>query len=89
MMFDSRSLEIIQIAGALMLLVCFLLVQAKRMSSEGYPYLLLNLIGSATMTVTALIAHQWGFVFLEGVWALFSAWGLLQRARGGTTTVVH
>lgn len=88
MMFDSRSLEIIQIAGALMLLVCFLLVQAKRMSSEGYPYLLLNLIGSAAMTVTAFIAHQWGFVFLEGVWALFSAWGLLQRARGATT-VVH
>ena len=89
MVLDSRSLEIIQIAGALMLLVCFLLVQAKRMSSEGYPYLLLNLIGSATMTVTALIAHQWGFVFLEGVWALFSIWGLLQRARGGATTVVH
>ncbi len=89
MMFDGRSLEIIQITGALMLLVCFLLVQAKRMSSEGYPYLLLNLIGSAAMTVTALIANQWGFVFLEGVWALFSAWGLLQRVRGGATTMAH
>ena len=89
MIFASRSIEIIQIAGALMLLICFLLAQAKRMRPEAYPYLLLNLIGSAAMAVTALIAHQWGFVFLEGVWALFSAWGLMQRIRGGATTVVH
>ncbi|MEO7917237.1 MAG: hypothetical protein ABIR16_06300 [Dokdonella sp.] len=89
MIFDRHSLEVIQIAGALMLLVCFLLAQAKRMRPDSYPYLLLNLIGSATLTVTALIGQQWGFVFLEGVWALFSAWGLLQRVRGIAATVVH
>ena len=72
-----------------MLLVCFLLAQARRMRPEGYPYLLLNLIGSVTLTITALIGHQWGFVFLEGVWAIFSAWGLLQRVRGIATRVVH
>lgn len=89
MNFDIRVVEVVQIVGALMLLVCYLLAQAKRMSPEGYPYLLLNFVGSAVMTMTALIAYQWGFVFMEGVWALFSAWGLMQRLRGGTPTVEH
>ncbi|MBL0163263.1 MAG: hypothetical protein IPP82_06365 [Xanthomonadales bacterium] len=83
------GVEVVQIAGALMLLICFLLAQSKRMSPEGYPYLLLNLVGSAIMTMTALITYQWGFVFMEGVWALFSAWGLMQRIRGGTPTEIH
>lgn len=89
MTFDNRSIEIVQIAGALLVLIGFLLAQAKRINPEAYAYLLLNLIGSAAMTVTALIAHQWGFVFLEGVWALFSAWGLLQRVRGGAPMAVQ
>lgn len=89
MIFDSHGIEIIQIAGALLLLVYFLLAQAQRMRPEGYPYLLLNLVGSSAMTMTALIDQQWGFVFMEGVWALFSAWGLVQRLRGGTTAVAH
>ena len=89
MIFDSHSLEVIQIVGALMLLICFLLTQTKRMRPEAYPYLLLNLVGSSAMTVTALIDQQWGFVFMEGVWAMFSAWGLLQRVRGVATTVAH
>ena len=89
MIFDNHGIEIVQIAGAVVVLICFLLAQAKRISPEGYPYLLLNLVGSAAMTMTALIACQWGFVFLEGVWALFSAWGLVQRFRGGAPTVVH
>lgn len=86
---DIGGVEVIQIVGALMLLICYLLAQAKRMSPEGYPYLLLNLVGSMVMTTTALIAHQWGFVFMEGVWALFSAWGLVQRLRGGAAKVVQ
>lgn len=89
MPFHTSPIEIVQITGALLVLVCFLLAQAKRLSTDAYSYLLLNLIGSAAMTVTAVVAHAWGFVFLEGVWALFSAWGLVQRFRGGATTVVH
>ena len=89
MILDHRSIEVVQIAAALVMLICFLLAQTKRMSTEAYPYLVLNLVGSAAMTMTALIAYQWGFVFLEGVWALFSAWGLVQRVRGGAQTVVH
>ena len=89
MTIEIRVVEVVQIVGALMLLLCYLLAQAKRMSPEGYPYLLLNLVGSLVMTITALIAYQWGFVFMEGVWALFSAWGLMQRLRAGAAKEIH
>lgn len=85
MPFSTSPIEIVQITGALLVLICFLLAQAERISTDAYPYLLLNLIGSAAMTVTAVVAHAWGFVFLEGVWALFSAWGLVQRVSGRST----
>jgi hypothetical protein len=83
------AVEVAQIVGALLVLVCFLLAQAKRIDPNTYRYLLPNLIGSVTMTITAVIALEWGFVFLEGVWALVSMLGIVQRLRGKTSTGVH
>jgi hypothetical protein len=71
-----------QIIGALLVLVCFLLAQFDRIDPAAYRYLLPNLLGSTTMAVTAVIGREWGFVFLEGSWALVSAWGLVQAMRG-------
>ncbi len=79
----------VQIVGALLVLTCFLLAQVDRVNPAGYRYLLTNLVGSGAMTATAVIATEWGFVFLEGTWALVSAWGLTQRLRGVTPQVVH
>lgn len=81
--------DTVQIVGALLVLVCFLLAQVDRVDSAGYRYLITNLIGSTAMTVTAVIAAEWGFVFLEGVWATVSLWGLVQRLRGVAPKVVH
>lgn len=45
-------------------------------------YLLLNLAGSAVLAALAFAGRQWGFLLLEGVWALVSLWGVIARARG-------
>jgi hypothetical protein len=44
-------------------------------------YLTLNLLGSIILAVLAVAASQWGFVLLESVWAIVSAWGLMQALR--------
>lgn len=74
--------DAIQIAGAVVILVAYLLNLRGRLLPTSYPYLALNLAGSATLAVIAALQLNWGFLLLEGVWSLVSAWGLLQRARG-------
>ena len=39
--------------------------------------------GSAVLAVLAFEERQWGFLLLEGSWALVSLWGVIARARGG------
>jgi hypothetical protein len=73
-------LTLIQIAGALLVLVPFVASQAGVLSVRSVRYLVLNLIGSATLTVLALVHGDWGFLLLEGVWALVAARGLIARA---------
>ena len=69
--------QVIQVIGALLILAAFAGVQFGWMRPETRSYLTLNLIGSAILAVLAVVASQWGFVLLEGVWAIVSAAGLL------------
>ncbi len=71
----------IQIIGALLILAAFAAVQFERMRPDSRVYLTLNLIGSAILAVLAWHESQWGFLLLEGVWAIVSAWGLAMAMR--------
>jgi hypothetical protein len=73
--------QVVQVVGALLILVAFAAVQLRRMQPDSRLYLALNLVGSAILAVLALIGSQWGFVLLESVWAVFSAWGLVAALR--------
>ncbi len=76
---------VIQILGSLFILVPFVLVQLNRMDSKHWTYQALNLIGSVVLAVEAAIGQQWGFLLLEGVWAVVSFLGLIRpraRAKG-------
>lgn len=68
--------QLIQIVGALLILAAFAAVQFERMRPDSRLYLALNLIGSIILAVLAWLDSQWGFLLLEGVWAIVSAWGL-------------
>jgi hypothetical protein len=73
--------QLIQIVGALLILAAFAAVQFDRMRPDSRLYLTLNLIGSIILAVLAWVESQWGFLLLEGVWAIVSAWGLTTALR--------
>jgi hypothetical protein len=76
--------QLVQVVGALFILVAYASAQFGTMSQHSRTYLVLNLIGSAILGVLALIETLWGFLLLETFWAGVSLWGLIQAVRGPT-----
>ena len=75
------SEQLVQIFGAVLILAGFVAGQLGVLRVDSRRYLWLNLLGSLILTVDAWRGRQWGFVLLEGVWAVVSAWGLVARRR--------
>ena len=73
--------QLVQVVGALLILSAYVLAQFGVFDPRSWRYLVPNLVGSAVLTWDAWIERQWGFVLLEAVWALVSAWGLAGLAR--------
>ena len=81
--------QILQVIGALLVLAGFSLAQFGVLGQRSYSYLWLNLVGSAILAVLAAITFQWGFLLLEGVWAIVSLWSLMLRRLGRGTGPAH
>jgi hypothetical protein len=77
--------QIVQIAGALLILSAFVLSQVGRISPSTLSYQMLNLAGSATLALLAWVERQWGFLLLEAAWAIVSLWALLRLVRRRVT----
>ncbi len=78
--------QLVQVIGSLLVLAAFAAAQVGRLAQKSVGYLSLNLVGSGVLAVEAVFVRQWGFLLLEGVWAVVSALsmlGVLRARRGG------
>jgi hypothetical protein len=75
-LYSRRVAQVIQIIGALIILGAFAGSQLGELPTDSRRYLVLNVFGSAILAVLAVVEGQIGFLLLEGVWALVSAWSL-------------
>lgn len=74
-------MQVISIAGALMVLFAFAAHQLDRLSKETYTYQLLNLIGGAALVTAAITTQQAGLILMEGAWTVISLGGLIKVMR--------
>ena len=81
--------QIVQIVGALLILAGFILSQANLLDAKSISYQILNLAGAAILTVLAFQAQRWGFVLLEGVWAVVALAGLILRLSAKKPAGMH
>ena len=67
---------LVQIVGALLVLAGFVLAQARVVTTQARVYLILNVVGASVLAVDAYSGRQWGFLLLEGAWAIVAALAL-------------
>jgi hypothetical protein len=81
--------QVVQVVGALLILAAYTAAQFDYLDQHSRRYLVLNVVGAAVLAVLAFAEEQWGFLLLETVWTLVSAWGLFQVMRGRQPTSAH
>jgi len=77
--------QAVELVGAVLILAAFAGAQAGRLGWRSAGYLLPNLLGSAALALDAMHGRQWGFLLLEGAWALVSLAGILSALLAART----
>ena len=82
-------LQVVSVLGALAILAAYTANQFGLIGPSNLSYSAMNFVGSAVLAVIAVVEVQWGFILLEGVWAIVSLWGIITILRGNSPGETH
>ena len=79
------SVQLVSVLGSLLVLVAYVASQFGYLSAKGLAYAYANIVGSGILALVATLEAQWGFLVLEGAWALVSLVAVVrQKAKANT-----
>jgi hypothetical protein len=74
-------LDIVGIAGVVLLVIVYLLLQIDKLQSSGLTYSLLNAIGASLIIVSLLVDFNLSAFLMEAFWVLISLIGIFRHLR--------
>lgn len=78
----------LSIAGALLVLIAFVMSNLKRMATTSRMYAFLNFAGTALLAITVIDPLNIGVLIVETIWSLFSLYLLVLALRAPRTPAV-
>ena len=79
-------IQIVSVIGSIVILTAYIAAQRGMLPPHRRSYAVLNFVGSA---VLAVVERQWGFLVLEGAWALVSAYSSIKPPRPPALAAQH
>ncbi len=73
--------NILGIIGVTSILSAYFLHLFWNLSTDGYPYLVMNFVGASLACISSVLIDYLPFVILEGTWAAVSLVALVRKIR--------